>query len=107
MNTGKEFVSQVVDEIERRKRREHLRNSMSETAYYIDKIDKQIKPLKSKIDRLTKSLKWWNKWYLSKRISKYQYKMDKLNDKLAFSQRTLEALIGIYKQETNDERQGT
>ena len=104
MNTDKEFVSLVVDEIERRKRREHLRNLMSNTTYYIDKIDKQIKPLKSKIDRLTKSLKWWNMWYLSKRISKYQYEMHKLNDELALHQKALKTIIGIYEQVINNER---
>ena len=108
MNTGKEFVSQVVDEIERRKRREHLRNSMSDTAYYIDKIDKQIEALKSKIEKLTKKQKWWNKWYLSKRINKYRNEIDELKDNMAFSQRALDATIRLFKKKVNEyDQQGT
>lgn len=49
MNTGKEFISQVVDEIERRKNLEILRGSMFYSANNIDKIDKQIESLKSKM----------------------------------------------------------
>lgn len=93
MNISKEFVSQVVDEIQRREYQKNIRFSMSTTAYYIDTIDGQIKSLQSKINRLTKRLKWWNKWYLSKHINKYQKQLDKLNGQMALHQRALDLMI--------------
>lgn len=102
MNASKEFISQVVDEIERRKILEILRGSMHYSANNIDKIDKQIESLKSKIDKLTKRMKWWNKWYLSKRINKYRNEIDELNDAMAFSQRALDASIRMYNKKVDE-----
>ena len=102
MNASKEFISQVVDEIERRKILEILRGSMHYSANNIDKIDKQIEALKSKIEKLTKRLKWWNKWYLSKRINKYQNEIDELKDNMAFSQRALDASIRMYNKKVSE-----
>lgn len=102
MNASKEFISQVVDEIERRKSLEILRGSMYYSANNIDKIDKQIEALKSKIEKLTKRLKWWNKWYLSKRINKYRNEIDELKDNMAFSQRALDASIRMYNKKVKE-----
>lgn len=102
MNASKEFISQVVDEIERRKSLEILRGAMSYSANNIDKIDKQIESLKSKIDKLTKRMKWWNKWYLSKRINKYRNEIDELKDAMAFSQRALDASIRMYNKKVDE-----
>ena len=102
MNASKEFISQVVDEIERRKNLEILRGSMHYSANNIDKIDKQIESLKSKIDKLTKRMKWWNKWYLSKRINKYRNEIDELKDAMAFSQRALDATIRMYDKKVKE-----
>lgn len=102
MNASKEFISQVVDEIERRKSLEILRGAMSYSANNIDKIDKQIESLKSKIDKLTKKQKWWNKWYLSKRINKYRNEIDELKDAMAFSQRALDASIRMYNKKVDE-----
>lgn len=98
----KEFISQVVDEIERRKNLEILRGSMYYSANNIDKIDKQIESLKSKIEKLTKRMKWWNKWYLSKRINKYRNEIDELKDAMAFSQRALDASIRMYNKKVKE-----
>lgn len=98
----KEFISQVINEIERRKILEILRGSMYYSANSIDKIDKQIESLKSKIDKLTKRMKWWNKWYLSKRINKYRNEIDELNDAMAFSQRALDASIRMYNKKVSE-----
>lgn len=102
MNASNEFISQVVDEIERRKNLEILRGSMYYSANSIDKIDKQIESLKSKIDKLTKKQKWWNKWYLSKRINKYRNEIDELKDAMAFSQRALDASIRMYNKKVSE-----
>lgn len=102
MNASKEFISQVVDEIERRKSLEILRGSMYYSANNIDKIDKQIESLKSKIEKLTKKLKWWNKWYLSKRINKCRNEIDELKDNMAFSQRALDATIRMYNKKVKE-----
>lgn len=102
MNASKEVISQVIDEIERRKILEILRGSMYYSANNIDKIDKQIESLKSKIDKLTKRMKWWNKWYLSKRINKYRNEIDELNDAMAFSQRALDASIRMYDKKVKE-----
>lgn len=102
MNASKEFISQAVDEIKRRKILEILRGSMYYSANNIDKIDKQIESLKSKIDKLTKRMKWWNKWYLSKRINKYRNEIDELKDAMAFSQRALDATIRIYNKKVKE-----
>lgn len=102
MNTGKEFISQVVDEMERLKILEILRGSMSYSANNIDKIDKQIESLESKIEKLTKRMKWWNKWYLSKRINKYRNEIDELKDAMAFSQRALDATIRMFNKKVNE-----
>lgn len=102
MNASKEVISQVVDEIERRKILKILRDSMCYSANNIDKIDKQSESLKSKIDKLTKRMKWWNKWYLSKRINKYRNEIDELKDAMAFSQRALDASIRMYKKKVNE-----
>ena len=102
MNASKEFISQVVDEIERRKILEILLVSMHYSANNIDKIDKQIESLKSKIEKLTKRLKWWNKWYLSKRINKYRNEIDELKDAMAFSQRALDATIRMYDKKVKE-----
>lgn len=102
MNASKELISQVIDEIERRKILEILRGSMHYSANNIDKIDKQIESLKSKIEKLTKRLKWWNKWYLSKRINKYRNEIDELKDAMAFSQRALDASIRMYNKKVSE-----
>lgn len=102
MNASKEFISQVVDERERRKILELLRGSMYYSANNIDKIDKQIESLKSKIEKLTKRMKWWNKWYLSKRINKYRNEIDELKDAMAFSQRALDATIRMYNKKVKE-----
>lgn len=102
MNASKEVISQVVDEIERRKILEILRGSMYYSANNIDKIDKQIESLKSKIEKLTKKMKWWNKWYLSKRINKYRNEIDELKDAMAFSQRALDATIRMYNKKVDE-----
>lgn len=102
MNASKEFISQAVDEIKRRKILEILRGSMYYSANNIDKIDKQIESLKSKIDKLTKRMKWWNKWHLSKRINKYRNEIDELKDAMAFSQRALDATIRMYNKKVDE-----
>ena len=102
MNEASEFVSQAIDEIERRKILEILRGSMYYSVNNIDKIDKQIESLKSKIEELTKRLKWWNKWYLSKRINKYRNEIDELKDAMAFSQRALDATIRMYNKKVKE-----
>lgn len=102
MNASEELISQVIDEIERRKSLEILRGAMSYSANNIDKIDKQIESLKSKIDKLTKKQKWWNKWYLSKRINKYRNEIDELKDAMAFSQRALDASIRMYNKKVDE-----
>lgn len=102
MNASKEFISQVVDETERRKNLEILRGSMYYSANNIDKIDKQIESLKSKIEKLTKKMKWWNKWYLSKRINKYRNEIDELKDALAFSQRALDATMRMHNKKVKE-----
>ena len=102
MNASKEFISQVVDEIERRKNLEILRGAMHYSANNIDNIDKQIESLKSKIEKLTKRLKWWNKWYLSKRINKCRNEIDELKDNMAFSQRALDATIRMYNKKVKE-----
>ena len=102
MNTSKEFIRQVVDEIERRENLEILRGAMSYSVKNIDKIDKQIESLTSKIEKLTKRMKWWNKWYLSKRINKYRNKIDELKDAMAFSQRALDATIRMFNKKVNE-----
>lgn len=99
---GKELISQAIDEIERRKILEILRGSMYYSANNIDKIDKQIESLKSKIEKLTKRMKWWNKWYLSKRINKYRNEIDELKDAMAFSQRALDASIRMYNKKVSE-----
>lgn len=98
----KELISQAIDEIERRKILEILRGSMYYSANNIDKIDKQIESLKSKIEELTKRMKWWNKWYLSKRINKYRNEIDELKDAMAFSQRALDASIRMYNKKVSE-----
>lgn len=98
----KELISQVIDEIEKRKILEILRGSMYYSANNIDKIDKQIESLKSKIEKLTKRMKWWNKWYLSKRINKYRNEIDELKDAMAFSQRALDASIRMYNKKVSE-----
>lgn len=98
----KELISQVIDEPERRKILEILRGSMYYSANNIDKIDKQIESLKSKIEKLTKRMKWWNKWYLSKRINKYRNKIDELKDAMTFSQRALDASIRMYNKKVSE-----
>lgn len=98
----KELISQAIDEIERRKILEILRGSMYYSANNIDKIDKQIESLKSKIEKLTKRMKWWNKWYLSKRINKYRNEIDELKDAMAFSQRALDASIRMYNKKVSE-----
>lgn len=98
----KELISQVIDEIEKRKILEILRGSMYYSANNIDKIDKQIESLKSKIEKLTKRMKWWNKWYLSKRINKYRNEIDELKDNMAFSQRALDAAIRMYNKKVSE-----
>ena len=72
------------------------------SANNIDKIDKQIEALKSKIEKLTKRLKWWNKWYLSKRINKCRNEIDELKDNMAFSQRALDATIRMYNKKVKE-----
>lgn len=102
MNASKEVISQVIDEIDRRKILEILRGSMYYSVNNIDKIDKQIESLKSKIEKLTKRMKWWNKWYLSKRINKYRNEIDELKDAMAFSQRALDASIRMYNKKVDE-----
>lgn len=95
-NISKEFVSQVVDEIERRKSLDSLRDSLNWSAVYMDKNEKERKSTQEELDTLNNISSWWNRWFLSKRIKRCEKELERLNNNISLTAESMKILLNHY-----------
>lgn len=103
MNKARKFVSQVVDEIERRKNLDRLRDSLSWAAHWLEEDGKARKCVQKKLDDLNNISSWWNRCVLSKRIKRYEKEIERLNSNILHTTEYMDILLKHYKRLKEDD----